>query len=57
MVSADGRFVITYNGEIYNFPELAPELESRGVDFRGQSDTEVMLESIARWGIDATLAR
>jgi len=57
MVSADGRFVITYNGEIYNFPDLRKDLESRGVNFRGESDTEVMLESIARLGLDATLPR
>ncbi len=57
MVSADGRFVITYNGEIYNFPDLRKDLESRGVNFRGESDTEVMLELIARLGLDATLPR
>ena len=57
MVSADGRFVITYNGEVYNFPDLRKDLESRGVNFRGGSDTEVMLESIALFGLSATLPR
>ena len=57
MESADGRYVATYNGEIYNFAELRAELESAGVAFRGHSDTEVVLEGFARWGIEATIAR
>src|SRR5262249_2144293 len=55
MVSADGRFVITFNGEIYNSEEIRPKLLARGVTFRGHSDTEVMLESFAAFGVDETL--
>ena len=57
MVSANGRFVVTYNGEIYNYQELRPELEARGTKFRGHSDTEVMLEAFAAYGIEATVKR
>jgi len=57
MVSADGRFVIVFNGEIYNFRDLQPELEARGIRFRGHSDTEVILEAIAALGVAATVKR
>lgn len=57
MVSADGRLVIVFNGEIYNFAELRAELVSRGVAFRGGSDTEVVLEACAYWGFLPTLRR
>jgi asparagine synthase (glutamine-hydrolysing) len=57
MVSASGRYVLTINGEIYNYRELRRDLEQRGVRFRGQSDTEVLLEGIDRWGLEDALRR
>ena len=56
MVSADGRWVISYNGEIYNAAELRADLKTRGCALRGHSDTEVLLEAIAAWGVERTLA-
>ena len=50
MLSADGRYVIVFNGEIYNFLELRRELEASGRSFRTQSDTEVILEAWRAWG-------
>lgn len=57
MTSADGRYVLAYNGEVYNFAELRVELEALGHAFRGHSDTEVLLAAITAWGLDATLQR
>lgn len=57
MISADGRWVITFNGEIYDHDELRADLEATGVRFRGHSDTEVLVEGIARWGLVPTLQR
>ena len=57
MASGDGRFVITYNGEIYNYLELRTELEALGRKFRSQSDTEVMLEAFCQWGVEAGVKR
>jgi asparagine synthase (glutamine-hydrolysing) len=57
MQSADGRYVISYNGEMYNAEELRPQLAAAGVVFRGHSDTEVMLEGFAIWGVTQTLRR
>ncbi|MEY3491285.1 MAG: hypothetical protein RL309_413, partial [Verrucomicrobiota bacterium] len=50
MASADRRVVVTFNGEIYNFRELRDRLSSEGVTFRGASDTEVLVELLARFG-------
>lgn len=57
MRSRCGRFVIVYNGEIYNHIELRSELESRGHTFRGTSDTETLLEAVSEWGVEKTLKR
>lgn len=52
MHSADGRYVATYNGEIYNFLEIRQELEALGHSFRSKSDTEVLLVAFRQWGQD-----
>ncbi len=57
MQSACNRFVLTYNGEVYNHLSLRRELEKRGHKFRGTSDTETLLAAIAEWGLEATLKR
>jgi asparagine synthase (glutamine-hydrolysing) len=57
MISSCGRFVISYNGEVYNAAELRPELEAAGRRFRGHCDTEVILEGAAVWGVEATVRR
>ena len=57
MTSVDGRYVLAYNGEVYNFAELRAELEALGHGFRGHSDTEVLLAAITEWGFDETLQR
>jgi len=51
MASTDGNMVLTYNGEIYNYVELAQRLKAEGHEFRSQSDTEVLLAVYQRWGI------
>jgi asparagine synthase (glutamine-hydrolysing) len=57
MPSVSGRYLITFNGEIYNFAELRRDLESAGATFRGHSDTEVLLAGIERWGVVETIRR
>ena len=57
MVSASGRYVLSYNGEIYNASELRDMLLNGGYvyEFRGHSDTEILLEAIEAWGLEETL--
>jgi asparagine synthase (glutamine-hydrolysing) len=57
MTSADGRYVLSYNGEIYNYRDLRADLEPLGHRFRGHSDTEVLLAAFTEWGILETLRR
>lgn len=53
MISADQRFVLSYNGEVYNFKELRSELQSHGYQFHSHTDSEVVLHALSKWGTDA----
>ena len=57
MCSSDGRYVITYNGEIYNYLHIREDLIGLGHDFRGTSDTEVLLAAFNQWGVKPTLKK
>jgi asparagine synthase (glutamine-hydrolysing) len=61
MHSADGRFVLNYNGEVYNHAEIRAELEGAGLapegGWRGHSDTETMVQAIAAWGLEEAVGR
>ncbi len=57
MASANGRYLMAYNGEIYNFAQLRAALEPLGHAFRGHSDTEVLLAAILQWGLEDSLQR
>ena len=55
MITSDHRYILTYNGEIYNFKELRTILEAKGYWFRSQADSEVVLYALAEWGSEALL--
>jgi len=55
MMTCDGRYVLSYNGELYNFRELRIELKARGYQFRSTGDSEVVLNALAEWGQAALL--
>lgn len=57
MESVCGRYVTVYNGELYNHQSLRQELTALGARFRGRSDTEVLLETVSRWGLGAAVRR
>jgi asparagine synthase (glutamine-hydrolysing) len=57
MVTPDGRYVISYNGEIYNYAEIYRDLREQGVTFTSRSDTEALLHALALWGVEKTLSR
>lgn len=57
MLSPSGRFVITYNGEVFNYLDISRELELLGLKFRGHSDTEVIVAAIEEWGVAAAVKR
>ncbi|MDR3647630.1 MAG: asparagine synthase (glutamine-hydrolyzing) [Acidimicrobiales bacterium] len=57
MASSEDRYVIAYNGEIYNFLEIRAELEDAGERFRGSSDTEVLVNAVQCWGLHDALVR
>ncbi|OEU78154.1 MAG: asparagine synthase (glutamine-hydrolyzing) [Desulfobacterales bacterium C00003060] len=57
MISFSGRYVITYNGEIYNFEHIRNELDKEHIPRRGHSDTEALLAAIDVWGLEAALNR
>ena len=59
MQSSSGRYILTYNGEIYNYLKIRKELEMNNpnIKWKGKSDTEILLESIDFWGIELTLQK
>lgn len=57
MRSSSGRYVLLFNGEVYNHRDLRRELGNAGSDFRGHSDSEVVLAAFERWGIEPAVRR
>lgn len=57
MVSRSDRWLMVYNGEVYNFREIRTQLENEGISFRGHSDSEVILAAVDAWGIHESLKK
>lgn len=57
MTSHDGRFVMVYNGEVYNAEDLRPYLTEKGYIFKGHSDSEVIVNGFSEWGVKATIEK
>lgn len=57
MVSADGRYVLAFNGEVFNHAGLRAQLADKNIRYRGHSDTEALLEAMAHWGIEQAVQR
>jgi asparagine synthase (glutamine-hydrolysing) len=57
MTSAAGRWVLSYNGEVYNYREIRRQVEAAGAHLRGASDTEALLAAVELWGIDQAIDR
>jgi asparagine synthase (glutamine-hydrolysing) len=57
MTSSNGRYVVAYNGEVYNYADIRRDLENTGTTFRGHSDTEVLLAAVEAWGVERALPR
>lgn len=57
MTSASGRFIITFNGEVYNFPSIRDDLKTRGIRFSGTSDTEVVVNALDVYGVRRAVRR
>lgn len=55
MITTDNRYVLSYNGEIYNYLKIRSELEALGCSFRTQTDSEVVLNALSYWGKDALI--
>lgn len=57
MLSKNERYVISYNGEIYNFKEIRESLKAKGVGFKSESDTEVLVEACDHWGVEKAVEK
>ena len=55
MVSQNNRYIISYNGEVYNYKNLTSKLNKEGVFLKSRSDTEVILECISKWGVEKSI--